>query len=130
MTEGQADLIRYRMQRAAETLQEARVMVDSGHLHGAANRIYYACFYAAVAILLTRNLSSPRHSGVMALLNKHFIKEGILPVDMGRFYSRIFDSRLESDYGDIAEPELADVKADLEKAQEFVSQVRAHLDQL
>jgi uncharacterized protein (UPF0332 family) len=44
MTGGQRDLVRYRMERAAETLEEARLMLERGHLHGAANRIYYACF--------------------------------------------------------------------------------------
>jgi uncharacterized protein (UPF0332 family) len=53
MTGDQKDLVRYRMERAGETLQEARLMLEHGHLHGAANRIYYACFYATVALLLT-----------------------------------------------------------------------------
>ena len=79
MTSDQKDLVRYRMERAIETLQEARLMLEHGHLHGAANRIYYACFYATVALLLTRGLSSPKHSGVMALFNRHFVKEGIVP---------------------------------------------------
>lgn len=50
MTGGQKDLVRYRMERAGETLQEARLMLE---MYGAANRIYYACFYATVALLLT-----------------------------------------------------------------------------
>ena len=44
MTGGQKDLICYRMKRASETLEEARLMFESGHFYGAANRIYYACF--------------------------------------------------------------------------------------
>jgi uncharacterized protein (UPF0332 family) len=127
MTDGQKDLVHYRMERAFETLQEARLMLESGHLHGAANRIYYACFYATVALLLTRGLSSPKHSGVMALFNRHFIKEGIVPVEMGKFYSRVFDNRLESDYGEIVEPKEEDIKADIEKAQEYLEQVKSHL---
>ena len=74
MTEGQRDLVRYRMARAVETLPEARLMLQDEHLYGAANRIYYACFYAVVALLLTRNLSSSKHSGIMALFNNHFVK--------------------------------------------------------
>jgi hypothetical protein len=35
MTAGQRDLIRYRMERACETLQEARLMLDGGHLQSA-----------------------------------------------------------------------------------------------
>ena len=127
MTDGQRDLARYRMERALETLQEAKLMLESGHLHGAANRIYYACFYATVALLLTRNLSSPKHSGVMALFNRHFIKEGILPVDMGKFYSRVFDHRLESDYGEIVELKAEDIKADFVKAEEFVTRIQSRL---
>ncbi len=127
MTGDQKDLVRYRMERAFETLQEARLMLENGHLHGAANRIYYACFYAVVALLLTKGLSSPKPSGVMALLNKHFVKDGIVPVEMGKFYSRAFDHRLESDYGSVVEPREEDLRADLEKAQEFIAHIKSHL---
>ena len=127
MTAGQRDLIRYRMERACETLQEPRLMRDGGHLHGAANRIYYACFYAVVALRLTKDLSSPKHSGVMALFNRHFIKEGIIPVDLGKFYSRVFDNRLESDHGEIVELDQGRVKADLEKADEFLTRAKSLL---
>ncbi len=127
MTRDQRDLVHYGMERAFETLQEARLMLEHGHLHGAANRIYYACFYAAVALLLTRGLSSPKHSGVMALFNKHFVKEGIVPVEMGKFYSRAFDHRLESDYGRVVRLNQEDIRADLERAQEFITQVQSRL---
>jgi uncharacterized protein (UPF0332 family) len=116
------------MERAVETLQEARLMFENGPLHGAANRICYACFYAAVALLLTRNLSSPKHSGVMALLNRHFIKEGVVPVDLGKFYSHVFDHRLESDYGEIAELDKDDIRTDLEKAGEFIAHLKSLLE--
>ena len=100
MTDGQAELIRYRLSRAKETLEEANELVNSGHLYGAANRIYYACFYAVVALILTENLSSSKHSGVIGLFNKNFVRTGDIPKTMGKLYSRMFDNRLESDYGD------------------------------
>jgi uncharacterized protein (UPF0332 family) len=129
MTDGQRELVRYRMERALETLQEARLMMERGHLHGAANRIYHACFYAVVALLLTRDLSSPKHSGVMALFNRHFIKEGVLPVDMGKFYSRVFDRRLEGDYGEVVELHEEDIRADLAEAEGFVARIESMLRQ-
>ena len=124
MTKGQEDLIRYRIQRASETLEEAHLMLESGHLYGASNRIYYACFYATVALLLTKELSSSKHSGVVALFNRHFVKEGVVSVAMGKFYSRMFDNRLESDYGDIVELDEVDIKSNLETAEEFIKQVK------
>ena len=78
---------------------------------------------------MTRDLSSSRHAGVMALFNRHFIKQGVLPVDMGRFYSRAFDHRLTSDYGDIVELEEPEVKADLARAEEFIAEIRSKLKQ-
>ena len=39
MTKGQEGLVRYRLSRAEETLEEAKVMLLTGHPFGAANRI-------------------------------------------------------------------------------------------
>ena len=98
-------------------------MLQTSHPYGAANRIYYACFYAVTAILLTQNLSSSKHSGVIALFNRHFVKPGLISVDMGKFYSRMFDNRIESDYADWVEVEKQDIKEELARAEEFVSAI-------
>ena len=123
MTDGIKELIRYKLDRARETLDEAGVMLDSGHIHGAANRVYYACFYAVTALLLTRNLSSSRHRGVISLFNQHFVKTGLVPVDMGKFYSRVFDNRLDSDYADWTVVDEQDINDTLREAQEFIGTI-------
>ena len=125
MTKGQEDLIRYKLSRARESLAEAEVMLQTDHPHGAANRIYYACFYAVTALLLTRDLSSSKHSGVIALFNQHFVKAGLVSVDMGKFYSRMFDNRVESDYADWVELEGQDMQAEFTFAEEFIAQITA-----
>ena len=125
MTDGQAELIRYRLSRARETLEEATELGNSGHLYGAANRIYYACFYAVIALLLTENLSNSKHSGVIGLFNKNFVKTGEIPKEMGKFYARMFDNRLESDYGELIEIEPDEIKQDLATAAEFIRLVSA-----
>jgi uncharacterized protein (UPF0332 family) len=125
MTAGQEDLIRYKISRAEETLDEARVMLQTGHPYGAANRIYYACFYAVTALLLTRDLSSNKHSGVIALFNRNFVKPGLISVDLGKFYSRMFDNRLESDYAEWVELEKKDVQDELAHAEEFLNTIIA-----
>ena len=116
MTSGQKDLIKYRFQRAGETLDEAKVMLQTEHLYGASNRIYYACFYAVSALLMTKDLSSSKHAGVMALFNRHFIKEKLLPIEFGKFYSRAFDNRQQSDYGDVVKVEAKQLTEDIDTA--------------
>ena len=103
-------------------------MLQTSHPYGAANRIYYACFYVVTALLLTRDLSSNKHSGVIALLNQHFVKQGLVAVDLGKFYSRMFDNRLESDYADWVELEKQDVQEELVHAEEFINTIIAFIN--
>ena len=51
MSEERDTLIRYRMERARETLTEADLMAQSGHWNACVNRLYYACFYAVTAFV-------------------------------------------------------------------------------
>ena len=50
-------LINYRLDRAYETLREARIMEKESCFNAAVNRLYYACYYAAVALLIKKDIS-------------------------------------------------------------------------
>jgi len=39
-------LIQYRVDRALESIEEAKLLLENGHLNSSVNRLYYACFYA------------------------------------------------------------------------------------
>ena len=123
MTKGQKELIEYWLKRSDETFDEAKVMMETDHPHGCANRLYYACFYAVTALLLSKNLSSSKHSGVISLFNKNFVKPGIIPVELGKFYSRLFEGRMESDYGDWVELETEINAEDFDLAQSFINKI-------
>lgn len=94
------DLIQYRREKAKETLEDAKILFRAKRLFSTLNRIYYALFYEVMALLLTKDLSSPKHTGIRALFNEHFVKTKKVSVDNGKFYSRMFDFRQKGDYGD------------------------------
>lgn len=48
------ELMRYRMERANETMEEVDILAERGHYNAAVNRLYYACFYATQALLLKK----------------------------------------------------------------------------
>lgn len=48
--------IRYRMEKAHEVFQAACILCDAGQWNSAVNRLYYACFYSASALLLYRHI--------------------------------------------------------------------------
>jgi len=119
------DLIKHRLKRADETLGDAKILFDNSKLFSAVNRIYYAMFYAVNGLLLTKGLSSSKHSGVLALFNKEFINKGIVEKDIGRFYNEIFEFRQKGDYKDFVKFEEKDVEKWLNEATKFIPQIAA-----
>ncbi len=117
------NIVKYRRKRAKETLEEAGLMLDNKKLFAAVNRIYYAVFYEVIALLLTKGLSSSKHSGVRSLFNKEFIKPGIIVEEHGDFYNRIFGFRQRADYEDFVEFDHGKVKEWLENAKKFINSV-------
>jgi uncharacterized protein (UPF0332 family) len=117
------ELIRYRQKKARETLEDATILFRSGRLFSALNRIYYALFYEVAALLSTEDLSSGKHTGIRSLFNEHFVKTGRVPVELGRFYSRIYDFRQKGDYGDFVEFEKDKVKEWLNQASAFIDEM-------
>jgi len=71
-----SDLIAYRLKRATETLHEINFHLENGFWNTAINRLYYACFYAASALLLANDINASTHSGVRQMLGLHFIRTG------------------------------------------------------
>jgi uncharacterized protein (UPF0332 family) len=74
LTQDRQELIQYRLTRASEALEETELLLSNDHLSAAVNRLYYACFYSVTALLLVEGHSSSRHSGVIALFDRHWIK--------------------------------------------------------
>ncbi len=99
----------HRLARAHIALQEAEILIERRQFGGALNRVYYAGFYAARALLATRNLDSSRHSGVIALFQEHFVRTGLIPPDTARALPRAFEKRQTSDDGDFSEPTADEV---------------------
>ncbi len=111
------------MARAEETLRDAELLIRNGSLHGAVNRLYYACFYAVSALLLCRGLSSSKHSGVRSLFLRHWVKPGTLPEETGRFFNRLFEHRQKSDYKDLVDFAHQDVEGWFGQATDFVARI-------
>jgi hypothetical protein len=130
MTKEERALIEYRMERARETLGEARIMFDAGRINTYVNRLYYACFYAVSALLLTRNFSTSKHSYLRSLMHREFVKTGLIPKDLSRHFDVLFDSRLEGDYADFVRFKAEDVAGWLDKTQKFVDHIESLIPKL
>ena len=130
MTKEERALIEYRMERARETLGEARIMFDAGRINTYVNRLYYACFYAVLALLSKHNLSSSKHSGIRSLFNHNFVKTNIFPKETAIIYNSLFERRQEGDYEDFVTFKKIDVRDWLRDTDVFINTVIKLLEQV
>lgn len=111
------------MERAREGIDEARVLLEAGHRNTCVNRLYYACFYAVSALLLTRGFSTSKHTHLRALLHRELIRPGIVPLECGQFFDLLFNNRQKGDYSDLVEFRAEQVEGWLQQATEFVDHI-------
>jgi uncharacterized protein (UPF0332 family) len=126
VTPEEKDLIQYRLKRAHEAIEEAHVLFKTGHLNACVNRLYYSCFYVVYALLLTKGISTSKHTHLRSLLHRDYIKSGMVAVDMGKHFDLLFNRRQESDYADYVTFKEEEVVPWFERTRSFVR----HIEQL
>ena len=94
------DYIKYRLQKANETIAETKVLLENKFWNTAVNRMYYACFYAVGALLVKNDVETSSHSGSRQKFGQLFVKTGLISRDLGKHYSDLFEKRQKGDYND------------------------------
>lgn len=98
--EDRKSIVEYRVERAYSTLEEAEEVALQGWYNLAANRLYYAIYYIASALLIKNERPVKTHSGLISQINLLFVKTGVLTIDDGALLSQLFSLRQSSDYED------------------------------
>lgn len=128
MKEAKDDLVRYRITKARETIEDARILANADRWNPCVNRLYYACFYAVSALLMQHDLSSARHTGIRSLFNQHFVKTEKISKKFAQIYNDLFERRQESDYLDFIRFEEKQVSPWIGNAEQFVEHVAALIE--
>jgi uncharacterized protein (UPF0332 family) len=123
----QKDLVDYRLRQAYETIQEADALLSQSFLRGAINRAYYAMFYAVLALAVVKGLTTSKHSGVIAFLDREFIRTQILPKELSQSIHLAFQRRQESDYGDVFTVGQDEAVKMISEAKSFVNAISSYL---
>ena len=71
-------IVTIRLQRAKETMSEVTGNMQLGYWRIAINRLYYACYYAASALLINNNFTTHTHAGVINKFGLHFVAKGFI----------------------------------------------------
>ena len=86
------------LELAAETLNAAEYLLKGGYYNDAVSRAYHAMFYAARALLASRNLHPKGHKGLILQFGLEFIRKGFIEETYGRALSHAKERRETVDY--------------------------------
>jgi len=117
------------MAKSRRFMRTARNAMDDGDLDSCVSRCYYAMFFLAEAILLTKDVTASSHKGVLAQFGKHLIKSGVFDRSLGRALNEAYDMRLVGDYGVGVTIDPEDAEATMVQASEFVEITITWLDE-
>lgn len=120
-------LSRLRLGNAKERLSFIPGILELGDFKTAANRAYYAVFYAMRAVLALEGFDSKKHSGIIAEFRKTYIKTGVFDDEMSDIISGLFNVRSGSDYDDFYLIGKDKATLQYEKAVLFVGRVEEYL---
>jgi uncharacterized protein (UPF0332 family) len=117
------DLIKYRLEKAFQTLEDARLLANAKRWNPCVNRLYYACFYAVSALLAQSEFASSKHTGIRSLFNLNFVKTGKISKETAEIYNDLFDRRQEGDYADFVVFNEDQVVPRIVKTENFIKSI-------
>ena len=119
------EIVDYWLKKAEEALESAKDEFSKGRYSFTVNRLYYACFYSASAVLLQKGGKFRKHSGVRSSLHRELVKTGKVDIELGRLYDELFEARQRGDYVEFAEFEQDEVTEWIEKVCRFIEAMKS-----
>ena len=121
------EFITYRINKADEVYNAAVILYNAGQWNSAINRLYYACFYVASALLLKRGVGAKSHAGVIVKFSESAVRTGEVTADEYRVFSKLLNWRTKGDYSDMFDFTKEDVDDVLQPTRNFVDKVKTLL---
>jgi len=127
--ENKDEYIKYRFQKAEESLDDALILIENKKWNTSVNRLYYSCFYAVIALLLKNDIETRTHDGARIIFSNEYIKTGILDKKYGKLFSKLFDYRQKGDYGDLFDFDENMVLPLVDQVRDFISTIKKSIHQ-
>ena len=116
-------LVKHRLEKAKETLIDAKEIAKIKRWRVVANRLYYACFYAVSALLTKNKFSARSHNGIFGLFGLHFVSKGLVSKEQNKLYRNLFDLRQTGDYDDFAIIDESDIAPIIEPTEQLIETI-------
>jgi uncharacterized protein (UPF0332 family) len=118
------------LEKAERSLNAAERLLETGDVDIAASRVYYAWFYVAESLLLTRGLRFTRHGQVNAQYGNLFARTGLLNPEFHRLLLRAFNLRQMADYWSHVDLVAEEILHLVQEGRRFLKAGREYLEAL
>lgn len=122
--ENRKAVVDYRIEKAGVALDDADFLTEAGKYNIAANRLYYALYYAASALLISKGIPTKTHSGLLTQISLHLVRTGMLAINDGKLLKVMFELRHEGDYEDFIEVTQEDIQEYTPRVRELVEKLK------
>jgi uncharacterized protein (UPF0332 family) len=129
LDEARAALVTLMLEKSDAAMAAAHRDLNAGDTALAMNRIYYACFYAAGAVLLRDGRQFVKHKGLKSAVHQHLVNTGRIPAELGAFYDEAFLNRMAADYDVRSTFDRESCTEALAGAERFVAEMKRLLTQ-
>ena len=102
-------------------------MISDKSFSSSVNRSYYAIFHALRAITALDGFDSSKHSGIIAYINREYVKNGIFDKSLSKILDTSFRLREKADYDDFFIVSKDTAIEQLEKAEVVLNTVEKYL---
>ncbi|MBN2013912.1 MAG: HEPN domain-containing protein [Candidatus Altiarchaeota archaeon] len=112
------------MEKAREKLEAAKDLLEDKHYSDALSRAYYSMFFAARALLSTKDIYPKTHRGVIPKIAEEYVKTGELSQDTFRDFATTQEEREKADYGIISDISKADAEEAITAAEKLIEDIK------
>lgn len=129
MEDSVKQLSQYRFIKAQEAFCDAEMLLQQRSFAASVNRSYYSIFHALRSVTALDKFDSSKHSGVIAYINRQYVKTGIFDKRLSKILDTAFRLREKADYDDFFVVSYDAAKEQIQKAEEVINMVEPYLKQ-
>ncbi|PIP77481.1 MAG: HEPN domain-containing protein [Ignavibacteria bacterium CG22_combo_CG10-13_8_21_14_all_37_15] len=124
-----ANLVKYRIEKAADELELAQYCIEVHKFSKSLNCSYYAIFHSARALLAIENLDFKKHSGVISHFIKAYINTTIFDNELGVIIRTAERERNKGDYQDFYVVSKDEAITQFNSAEMFFNKIKTYLEE-
>ena len=126
----QAKAVQRHLAKAREALADSEVLLAADRFDAASSRVYYCCFHAAKAALVSEGVQPRTHKGVNERFNLDLVSSGKIEAEYLSVLGRVQSHRESADYDVETVMTSETARGDTEAARRFLERVRRFLNEV